>query len=141
MQEGTFENNLASYKRKAQNSLSVANSRAAAAIQAKEEAERYLIASNALGGDWDFSKLKSFDLDLLIDIGFDQIDLSRHWDNELEVKEEDFDVEKEIKKIKKPKTKPGDLIHLGPHKLLCASSTEPKNLQRLLQLNGTSTLP
>ncbi|CAB9518759.1 GRIP domain [Seminavis robusta] len=38
-QEGTFENNLASYKRKAQNSLSVANARAAAAIQAKEEAE------------------------------------------------------------------------------------------------------
>lgn len=97
----------------------------------KEESERYLIASNALGGDWNFEKLKSFDLDLLVDVGFDQVDLSHLWDNELEVKEEDFDVEEEIKKIKEPKTKPGDLIYLGSHRLLCGSSTEPKNLKRL----------
>jgi DNA modification methylase len=97
----------------------------------KEESERYLIASNALGGSWDFEKLKSFDLDLLVDIGFDQIDLSHLWDEELEVKEEDFDVEEEIKKIKEPKTKLGDLIYLGPHKLLCGSSADPKNLKRL----------
>jgi DNA modification methylase len=97
----------------------------------KEESERYLIASNALGGSWDFEKLKSFDLDLLVDIGFDQIDLSHLWDEELEVKDEDFDVEEEIKKIKEPKTRLGDLIHLGPHKLLCGSSTDPKNLKRL----------
>ena len=95
----------------------------------KEESERYLIASNALGGSWDFEKLKSFDLDLLVDIGFDQIDLSHLWDEELEVKDEDFDVEEEIKKIKEPKTRLGDLSHLGPHKLLCGSSTDPKNLK------------
>ena len=85
----------------------------------KDEAERYLVASNALGGEWDFEKLKTFDLDLLIDIGFDQIDLSRFWDKELEVKGDDFNVEEELKKIKIPKTKPGDLIFLGPHRLLC----------------------
>lgn len=38
-QETSFENDLATYKRKAQNSLSVANARAAAAIQAREEAD------------------------------------------------------------------------------------------------------
>lgn len=97
----------------------------------EKEAEQYLIGSNALGGDWDFEKLKSFDLDLLLDVGFDQIDLSHLWDNELEVKDEEFDVEEELKKIKKPKTKPGDLIHLGPHRLLCGSSTDPENLKRL----------
>lgn len=97
----------------------------------KEESDSYLIASNALGGDWDFEKLKSFDLDLLIDIGFDQIDLSHLWDKELEVKDEDFDVEEELKKIKIPTTRLGDLIYLGPHKLLCGSSADPKNLQRL----------
>jgi len=37
--EDEFEKNLGSYKKKAQNSLAVANSRAAAAVQAKEEAE------------------------------------------------------------------------------------------------------
>lgn len=97
----------------------------------EEEARRYLIASNALGGDWDFDKLKTFDLDLLIDIGFDQVDLSHFWDNELETKEEDFDVEEELKKIKTPITKPGDLIHLGCHRLLCGDSTNPDNLKRL----------
>ena len=37
--EEEFEKNLGSYKKKAQNSLAVANSRAAAAVQSKEEAE------------------------------------------------------------------------------------------------------
>jgi len=97
----------------------------------KKEAEQYLISSNALGGDWDFEKLKSFDLDLLLDIGFDQIDLSHLWDEELEVKDEDFDVEEELQKIRKPKTKIGDLIYLGPHRLLCGDATDSKNLKRL----------
>ena len=97
----------------------------------EDEAKQYLIASNALGGDWDFEKLKTFDLDLLVDIGFDQVDLSHFWDKELEVKDEDFDVEAELKKIKKPKTKLGDLIHLGEHRLLCGDSTNPDNLKRL----------
>lgn len=103
-----------------------------------KESEQYLISSNALGGDWDFEKLKSFDLDLLLDIGFDQVDLSHLWDEELEVKDEDFDVEEELKKIKKPKTKLGDLIHLGPHKLLCGSSTNPNNLKRLFESDQAS---
>lgn len=106
----------------------------------KKEAEQYLISSNALGGDWDFEKLKSFDLDLLLDIGFDQVDLSHLWDEELEVKDEDFDVEEELKKIKKPKTKLGDLIHLGPHRLLCGSATEPNNLKRLFGNDSASTI-
>jgi len=100
-------------------------------ILTEDETKRYLIASNALGGDWDFEKLKSFDLDLLVNIGFDQVDLSKFWDKELEIKDEDFNVEEELKKIKTPITKPGDLIHLGSHRLLCADSTSPDNLKRL----------
>ncbi|MBU0570032.1 DNA modification methylase [Patescibacteria group bacterium] len=97
----------------------------------KKESEQYLISSNALGGDWDFEKLKSFDLELLTDIGFDQIELANLWDDNLEVQDEDFNVDEEIKKIKKPKTKLGDLIQLGPHRLYCADSTNPENLKRL----------
>jgi len=102
------------------------------------ESEQYLISSNALGGDWDFEKLKSFDLDLLTDIGFDQIELANLWDDKLEVQDEDFDIENEIKKIKKPKTKPGDLIQLGTHKLYCADSTNPENLKKLFGKERTS---
>ncbi len=98
----------------------------------QEEYDQYLITSNATGGDWDFEKLKSFNLELLTDIGFDKVELTNIWNEELEVNNDDFDVEKELKKIKKPKTKEGDLIILGPHKLICGDSTNPLTLQRLI---------
>ena len=98
----------------------------------EEESKQYLIASNALGGDWDFSSLKSFDLDILIDAGFDQVQLAKFWDEENEVKIDSFDVEKELKKIKKPKTKLGDVIILGKHKIICQDSTKPETLRQLL---------
>lgn len=96
-----------------------------------EKEKELNIRLNKNTGDWDFEKLKSFDLDLLLDIGFDQADLSHLWDDNLEVAEESFDVEEELKKITKPKTKPGDLIHLGSHRLLCGDSTDGANLKRL----------
>ena len=106
----------------------------------EDEAKKYLIASNALGGDWDFDKLKSFDLNLLTDSGLDSLELFKFWDKELEVKDEDFNIEEELKKIKKTKTKLGDLIHLGPHRLLCGDSTNPSNLKRLFGDNKTSMI-
>jgi DNA modification methylase len=98
----------------------------------EDESKQYLIASNALGGDWDFSSLKSFNLDILMDAGFNQIQLAKFWDEENEVKTDFFDVEKELKKIKKPKTKLGDIIFLGKHKIICQDSTRPETLKRLL---------
>lgn len=98
----------------------------------QKEYDQYLITSNAVGGDWDFEKLKSFDLDILLDVGFDQLELSKFWDKELEVTDDSFDVEKELKQIKKPKTKLGDLIILGDHRLICGDSTDPEVLKKLL---------
>src|SRR3989344_2401336 len=97
----------------------------------QKEYDQYLITSNAVGGDWDFEKLKSFDLGIPADIGFDAGELSNIWDEHLEAEDDNFDVEKEIAKIKIPKTKLGDLIRLGSHKLFCADSTNPANLKRL----------
>jgi DNA modification methylase len=97
----------------------------------QEEYDQYLITSNAVGGDWDFDKLKAFDFDLLLDVGFDSIDLAKIFDQELEVKEDEFDVEKEFKKIKKPQTRLGDLILLGKHRLICGNSGDPEVLKRL----------
>jgi DNA modification methylase len=104
------------------------------------EYDQYLITSNAVTGDWDFTKLKSFDLDMLLDIGFDQSDLAKFWDKELEVKEEDFDVEKELKKIKKPTTNLGDLILLGNHRLICGDSTDPLVLNKLFGNDKTTMI-
>ncbi|MEO6536180.1 MAG: DNA modification methylase [Candidatus Paceibacterota bacterium] len=97
----------------------------------KEEFEQYLISSNAISGEWDLEKLKSFDLDLLLESGFDESDLSDLWAQNLEAEDDDFDEEKEFKKITEPVTKVGDLIQLGQHRLICGSSTDPAVLTRL----------
>lgn len=96
------------------------------------ESKQYLIASNAITGDWDFDLLKSFDLGLLKDAGFDELELAKFWDEDTEVKEDGFDIEKELKKIQDPTTKLGDIIILGNHKVICGDSTKQETLNRLL---------
>lgn len=96
-----------------------------------QEAKEYLIGSNKLGGDWDYDLLKAFDFETLSFAGFDPIEIASFWDDKNETKEDSFNVEKELQKIKDPKTKPGDIIYLGKHKILCGDSTDPNNLVRL----------
>jgi len=106
----------------------------------QKEYDQYLITSNAVGGDWDFEKLKSFDLGMLMDIGFDEDELAGVWNEYLEAEDDDFDAEKELAKIKVPKTKPGDLIELGPHKLICGDSTDPATLKKLFGEERTTMI-
>lgn len=94
----------------------------------QKEYEQYLLTSNAVTGGWEFEKLKSFDIDMLLDIGFGEDDLSQIWDDHLETEDDGFDVEKEIEKIKKPKTKLGDIYQLGKHRLICGDTTDPNVL-------------
>lgn len=74
-------------------------------------------------GDWDYDLLKTFDMDLLLDIGFDNEDLSSVWDEQLNVEDDAFDIDKEIKQIQVPQTKLGDVYKLGDHILICGDST------------------
>jgi DNA modification methylase len=98
----------------------------------KAEYDQYLLASNRVHGDWDWDKLAAnFDVDLLLASGFDDTDLSHLFDN-LEIEDDEFDVEKEVAKIKEPKVKLGDLYQLGRHRLLCGDSTDPKSVQTLM---------
>lgn len=99
----------------------------------EEEAKEYLIASNAIGGDWDFDLLKSFDMGMLLDVGFDDMELSKFWKQDK--KEESFEIEKELKSIKEPITKLGDIIQLGDHRLMCGDATDPEVIKKLM--NGT----
>jgi DNA modification methylase len=98
----------------------------------RRESNQYLIASNKLGGDWDFEKLKSFNMETLRFSGFDDMEIAKFWDEDNEVRNDSFDVEAELKKIKNPKTKLGDIIALGKHKVICQDSTKPETLKRLL---------
>jgi DNA modification methylase len=94
--------------------------------------KQYLIASNALGGSWNFESLKTFELELLIEAGFDQIELSKIWDEHPEINDDSFNETKELAKIKKTDIKSGDLFSLGRHRLICGSSLDPMVVQKLM---------
>lgn len=91
-------------------------------------------------GDWNFELLKNFDIEMLMDIGFDNNDLSKIWDENLETEDDDFDTEKELEKIKIPKTKLGDIIQLGQHILVCGDSTELKVVEQLSSNKSASMI-
>jgi DNA modification methylase len=97
------------------------------------EAEKNSVAleSNTNDGTWDFEALKSFDLKALTDIGFEKSELENIWNENLKAEDDDFQIDKELEKIKNPKTKLGDILHIGPHKLICGDSTNPTVLKRL----------
>jgi len=54
------------------------------------------------------------------------------FDDMLEVGDDGFDVEKELKKIETPNTKPGELYQLGTHRLLCADALKADNVELLM---------
>lgn len=97
-----------------------------------EERKKIALESNLNDGEWDFSALKSFQLDTLLDVGFNEIELSKFWDKDVEHKDDPIDLEKEIKKAQDTKIKPGDLFQLGRHRLLCGSSLDQSNVKKLM---------
>jgi len=97
----------------------------------KKEQELNLRLNKNLG-EWDFDLLKKFDFDFLKGVGFEDIKLEQIFADEIKTEEDEFNVEEELKKIKKPKTKTGDLIKLGKHRLICGDATDPKVLKKLL---------
>ena len=90
-----------------------------------ESRERELnLRLNKNTGQWDFEKLKDFDITLLLDVGFGEQELSGIWDNMLAVENDGFDIEKELKKAIETEIKPGDLFQLGPHRIICGDSQD-----------------
>lgn len=84
-------------------------------------------------GDWDYELLKSFDIEMLLDIGFDDSDLNNIWDEQLEIEDDNFDIEKEIEKAKTTNIKTGDLFQLGNHFLICGDSHKKETLDKLMK--------
>ena len=104
-------------------------------------AKAYNITDNRLAEltEWDYPKLK--DLITEIDTGAIDVELTGFDDEELKEifdydsgngKEETFDVDAELEKIKKAKTKTGDLYQLGEHRLLCGDATKKEDVERLM---------
>ncbi|MBP6924142.1 MAG: DNA modification methylase [Candidatus Pacebacteria bacterium] len=98
----------------------------------KSEFEEYLLRSNRNTGSWDYELLKSFDTSFLLDIGFDDGDLSDIWDDVLELQDDEFNEEKAVKEAEKTDIKTGDMFALGNHRLVCGDSTDKDVVARLL---------
>ncbi len=98
----------------------------------EDEREKVALESNIHDATWNLEKLSSFKIDILDDIHFDKTDLLSYLDMGLEVSGDDFDEAEELKNIKEPKTKLGDIIQLGNHKLICGDSTDPNVVKKLL---------
>lgn len=106
----------------------------------KSEYDQYLLSSNRIHGDWDWDKLASnFDVGTMLASGFDDTDLSHLFDD-LTIEDDAFDVDKEIEKIGKPKSKLGDMYQLGTHRIICADCTDPKSVQRLMGGKKANTI-
>lgn len=99
----------------------------------------YIIADNklSLNAGWDdemlaieLSELQGadFELDLL---GFDESELSSIFEEDKEIKDDDFDVEKELEKPTFSKT--GDIWTLGRHRLICGDSTKEETYKSLME--------
>ncbi|MFA5696790.1 MAG: DNA modification methylase [Bacilli bacterium] len=102
----------------------------------EKEFRAYLLISNRSGGTFDFEKLASdFDIDELLTAGFDSLDLSNIFDDNLEVFNDEFNEEKEIKEAKKTNIKLGDMFSFGSHFLICGDSTNPEVVKRLVGKN------
>ena len=96
------------------------------------------VALNKISGQWDFDKLRALFDDLKMSnydvslTGFDDIDLDNLFKDAraAKVKEDDFDVDSELKKP--AFSKPGDLWLLGNHRVLCGDSTQQDNIDTLM---------
>lgn len=107
----------------------------------KKEYDAYLLASNRIHGDWDWEKLaENFDIDLLLASGFDDADLTHIWDENLNVEDDEFDVDKELEKIKMPKTKMGDAYLMDGHILVCGDSQDRQLVRKLVGATKISML-
>jgi DNA modification methylase len=96
------------------------------------------LALNKISGDWDDEKLgillkeltQNADFDSLL-AGFDLPEISQIFDRLERINKDKFNIEDELKNNKDPKTKLGDLIELGEHRLLCGDCSQPEDLARL----------
>lgn len=99
------------------------------------------LALNKIADQWDEEKLaevitdltrSDFDLSLT---GFSEVEISNLLDATMFLNQEEeklWDTKEEIKKIKEPVSKPGEIYQLGPHRLMCGDSTNSEDVKKLM---------
>jgi DNA modification methylase len=97
----------------------------------EEQIKAFRLADNKTAelATWDLSKLEdelaNLDMDML-QFGFEEMEELLP-DN---AADDDFDIDDEIPEV--PFSQPGDIYELGPHRVLCGDSTDPEQVNTLL---------
>lgn len=111
-------------------------------VDLPQEKEKALnIALNKITGKWDDQKLawlldeliKESDFDFEV-TGFDLPEATKIIDDILmpdSSSGENFDLDSELRNTNKPMTRRGEVIQLGPHRILCGDSTRNSNISKL----------
>ena len=98
------------------------------------------LALNKIGGEFDLPKLA----EILRDLRKAEADLESSGFSQREISRAIVDAERELAGSlppdeddvpdlpRKPRTQAGELVKLGPHRLLCGDSTKPEDLRRLM---------
>ena len=109
-------------------------------LEGMSEAEKkaYILAVNrsAMDAGWDeellaveFEALQDMDFDVSF-TAFDEKEIANLFETDSEAKEDDFDVEEELKQP--TFSKDGDIWHIGAHTVICGDSTLPETYEKLM---------
>lgn len=106
----------------------------------RQEYDQYLLSSNRISGEWDWTKLAdNFNIGDLLASGFEDADLAMVFDD-VTVEDDHFRIDEELKKIKRTTVKLGDVYAMGPHRIYCGDSTDRSVVQRLMSGKKASTI-
>lgn len=97
----------------------------------KTEEQRLNLRLNKNTGSWDIEKLGDMDMDMLIDVGFGDAELSGLWDD-VDIIDDEPQGSGGKKEIKVAKTQTGDVWQLGTHKLMCGDSLNDDHVAKLM---------
>ncbi len=101
-------------------------------ISSIEKEKELNLRLNRNTGEWDLELLKSFDVEFLLEAGFDDMDLSSVWNDALETEDDNFQIEKELAAIKQTNIKTGNKFQIGNHFLVCGDNSDINIVKKLM---------
>jgi len=88
---------------------------------------------NKNSGHWDERMLSEFDHNLLLDVGFEQLEIDAFSDG-IDVEEPRIENEDDVpEKPKVARSRQGEVYQLGRHRIMCGDSTNQKDVTKLMQ--------
>jgi DNA modification methylase len=97
----------------------------------EDEYKEAALRENQNTGSWDHELLKDMDMDLLLNVGFDDNELQSLFDD-VDIIDDEFDVEKALKETKVARVKLGEVWELGEHRFLVGDACSPEQVQKLM---------